>query len=240
MDYPLREHNIVTPSQAQKFLLSKEIVDLESNTVEGEDLLTLCGYNFHPNAKMYFDRMIHRHKMIRGLDYFVSKKLSEKGALKNEYRFSSIAASKIVLVAAAPPRERKPRVPRKPKPQPKPVVVEASIPDEQLLASALIRANVIIETKAHKIKKVEEAIIDLATPVALTKLIGGANVSNAYAWLHDNSYLNYVLSGYRVTPKGASTGCMVQVSTLQVKFTSKILDILPSSEFLKNYESLPF
>lgn len=88
---------IVTLEQAGKHLIEEGVVDFENNmTVEGKQLLKVCGYPLDDKVSQHIKRQISKHDFIEGLDFTAEIDLSSKSRRKPKvYQFTLEAASMV-------------------------------------------------------------------------------------------------------------------------------------------------
>lgn len=92
--------NITTLDQAAKHLMDVGAVDFNTMTVEGKQLLEVCGYEFGKDQKKFLDRIIDRHGLIDGVDFSRIANASTGGRPSTSYHLTIEAAS-IVFANAA-------------------------------------------------------------------------------------------------------------------------------------------
>lgn len=89
--------NITTLKQANQLLIEKGVVDFENMTVEGKQLLEVCGYST-VNAKARIDEQITKHGFEINKDFTISI-VRDGNAKRNEYTFTMNAANHVLLAA---------------------------------------------------------------------------------------------------------------------------------------------
>ena len=88
---------ITTLKQAAQHLMDSSCVDMETMTVEGRDLLEVCGFSTS-NAKARLDEQVARHALEVNKDFTIS--IERDGNIKrNVYHFTMNAANHILLAA---------------------------------------------------------------------------------------------------------------------------------------------
>ena len=92
---------IVTLEQAGKHLISEGVVDFENNmTVEGKQLLEVCGYRTDSDVKKTLERQISKHGFKEGVDFNKGiDAFSESRRKPKIYNFTFNAANHILLAA---------------------------------------------------------------------------------------------------------------------------------------------
>lgn len=94
--------NITTLEQAGKHLMDQGVVDFDNMTVEGKQLLEVCGYTVKENKKINQEikRQIEKHNFKEG-GYFKSHTdvTSESRKKPMVYQFSMNAANHVLLAA---------------------------------------------------------------------------------------------------------------------------------------------
>lgn len=63
------ELQIATLEQAGKHLIAEGVVDFENMTVEGKQLLEVCGYTVDDKASQSLKRQITKHDFKEGVDF---------------------------------------------------------------------------------------------------------------------------------------------------------------------------
>ena len=234
---------ITTLEQAGRHLMEVGVVDFETMTVEGKQLLEVCGFSTS-NAKARLDEQVTRHGFEINKDFTIS--IEREGNIKrNVYRFTMNAANH-VLLAAMTEKGKEAR-------QQAIDLREAvdSIPVE--LAERMMREVAESITKiggeqmaklAHsydaKIQERNELIIKKSQPVSLTKILGNSHkvVQAANLWLEEAGYQTVRFKdgkrgGWTITDDGRELGA--QVSESSIFWVPDIKKVLPPVSELLDY-----
>lgn len=192
--------NITTLEQAGRHLMEVGAVDFNTMTVDGKQLLEVCGFSTS-NAKARLDEQVTRHDFEINKDFTIS--IEREGNIKrNVYHFTMNAANHILLAAmtekgkaarqqAIDLREAVDNIP-----------VELAERMMREVAESLTRmGGEQIAKLAHsydaKIQERNDLIIKKSEPVSLTKILGNSHkvVQAANLWLEG---LDIKLSGSRM------------------------------------------
>lgn len=96
----IMENKIVTLEQAGKHLMEEGVVNFENMTVEGKQLLEVCGYSYGKDSKKFLDRQIVKHGLVEGVDFNIDIDVDSKSRVKPKvYEFSMNAANHVLLAA---------------------------------------------------------------------------------------------------------------------------------------------
>lgn len=235
--------NITTLEQAGRHLMEAGAVDFNTMTVEGKQLLEVCGFSTS-NAKARLDEQVTRHDFEINKDFTIS--IEREGNIKrNVYHFTMNAANH-VLLAAMTEKGKEAR-------QQAIDLREAvdSIPVE--LAERMMREVAESITKiggeqmaklAHsydaKIQERNELIIKKSQPVSLTKILGNSHkvVQAANLWLEEAGYQTVRFkdgkrNGWTITDNGRELGS--QVSDISIFWVPDVKRILPPVSELLDY-----
>ena len=90
-------NQITTLSQAAAHLISQEAVNMDNMTVEGKQLLEVCGFTKIDNTAIH--RQIEKHMFIEGKDFMPSVAQSNGGRPSTIYTFTLNAANHVLLAA---------------------------------------------------------------------------------------------------------------------------------------------
>ncbi len=83
---------ITTLEQAGKHLVAEGVVNFENMTVEGKQLLEVCGYS--TTTSQYIDRQIKKHNFVEGVDFKINIDTTSESRVKPKvYIFTMNAAS---------------------------------------------------------------------------------------------------------------------------------------------------
>ena len=231
---------ITNLEQAGRHLMEVGAVDFETMTVEGVQMLEVCGYEYHKkNVTDKIQVQIKKHNLAEGVDYTISK----NG--KWVYRFTMNAANHILLAAMT----EKGKAARQQAIDLREAV--DNIPVE--LAERMMREVAENITKmggeqmaklAHsydaKIKERNELIIKKSQPVSLTKILGNSHkvVQAANIWLEEAGYQTVRIKdgkrkGWTITDNGRELGS--QVSDISIFWVPDVKRILPPVSELLDY-----
>lgn len=231
---------ITTLEQAARHLLDTNRVNLSNMTVEGEDMLDACGYQYHKkNVTDKIKVQIEKHGLVDGKDFTIDK------SGRWVYHFTMNAANHILL-AAMTEKGKEAR-------QQAIDLREAvdSIPVE--LAERMMREVAESITKIGgeqmaklansydaKIQERNELIIKKSQPVSLTKILGNSNkvVQAANLWLEEAGYQTVRFKdgkrgGWTITDDGRELGS--QVSDISIFWVPDVKRILPPVSELLDY-----
>ncbi len=236
--------NITTLDQAAKHLMEVGVVDFNTMTVEGKQLLEVCGYEFGKDQKKFLDRLISRHEFEFNKDFTIDT-IVEGNIKRNVYHFTMNAANHTLLAAMTEKGKaaRQEAIDMK--------VAIDSVPMEMVermmasLADKLTeRAGVEMAKLAHskdsEIKERNELIIKKSQPVSLTKILGNSHkvVQAANLWLEESGYQTVRFKdgkrkGWAITDDGRELGA--QVSECSIFWVPDIKRILPPVSELLDY-----
>ncbi|MGL4354104.1 MAG: hypothetical protein ACRCVV_14695 [Shewanella sp.] len=235
---------ITTLEQAARHLMDVGAVDMNTMTVEGKQLLEVCGYEFGKDQKKFLDRIVDRHEFEINKDFTID--IVVDGNIKrNAYRFTMNAANHALLAAMT----EKGKVARQQAIDMKEAV--DSVPMEMVermmasLADKLTeRAGAEIAKLAHskdsEIKDRNELIIRKSQPVSLTKILGNSHkvVQAANLWLEEAGYQTVRFkdgkrNGWTITDEGRELGA--QVSESSIFWVPDIKQVLPPVSELLDY-----
>ena len=240
--------NIKTLDQAANHLISSGVVDFNTMTVEGKQLLEVCGYEFGKDQKKFLDRIVARHEFEINKDFTID--IVVDGNIKrNVYHFTMNAANHILLAAMTDKGKeaRQEAIDLK--------VAVDSVPVEmveQMMASLADRLTAraggeiarLASAYDSKIHEKDLLIIKKSEPLSLTKILGNSHkvVQAANLWLEENGYQNVHFkngkrNGWTIGDKGRELGA--QVSDSSIFWIPEVKQVLPSvSELLCYAERL--
>lgn len=231
---------ITTLEQAARHLLDTNRVNLSNMTVEGEDMLDACGYQYHKkNVTDKIKVQIEKHGLVDGKDFTIDK------SGRWVYHFTMNAANHVLLAAMTEKGKeaRQQAIDMK--------VAVDSVPMEMVermmagLADKLTElAGAEIAKLAHakdsEIKERNELIIKKSQPVSLTKILGNSHkvVQAANLWLEEAGYQTVRLkdgkrNGWTITDNGRDLGS--QVSDISIFWVPDVKRILPPVSELLDY-----
>lgn len=235
--------NITTLEQAGRHLMEVGAVDFNTMTVEGKQLLEVCGFSTS-NAKARLDEQVTRHDFEINKDFTIS--IEREGNIKrNVYHFTMNAANHVLLAAMTEKGKeaRQQAIDMK--------VAVDSVPMEMVermmagLADKLTeRAGAEIAKLAHakdsEIQERNELIIKKSQPVSLTKILGNSHkvVQAANLWLEEAGYQTVRFKdgkrgGWTITDDGRELGA--QVSESSIFWVPDIKKVLPPVSELLDY-----
>ena len=238
---------ITTLKQAAQHLMDSSCVDMETMTVEGKQLLDVCGFSTS-NAKARLDEQVARHSLEINKDFTIS--IERDGNIKrNVYHFTMNAANHILIAAMTDKGKeaRQDAIDLK--------VAVDSVPVElveEMMASLADRLTAraggeiarLASAYDSKIHEKELLIIKKSEPLSLTKILGNSNkvVQAANLWLEENGYQNVHFkngkrNGWTIGDKGRELGA--QVSDSSIFWIPEVKQVLPAvSELLCYAERL--
>lgn len=236
---------ITTLEQAARHLMDVGAVDMNTMTVDGKQLLEVCGYEFGKDQKKFLVRITEQHGFIDGVDFSTEVSKSTGGRPSTAYRFTMNAANHTLLAAMT----EKGKVARQQAIDMKEAV--DSVPMEMVermmasLADKLTeRAGAEIAKLAHskdsEIKERNELIIRKSQSVSLTKILGNSHkvVQAANLWLEEAGYQTVRFkdgkrNGWAITDGGRELGA--QVSESSIFWVPDIKQVLPPVSELLDY-----
>lgn len=236
--------NITTLEQAGRHLMEVGAVDFDTMTVEGKQLLEVCGFSTS-NARAEIARQIERHEFAEGVDYSCSMIATPSGQKSKIYNFTMNAANHVLLAAmtekgkaarqqAIDLREAVDNIP-----------VELAERMMRDVAESLTRmGGEQIAKLAHsydaKIQERNDLIIKKSEPVSLTKILGNSHkvVQAANLWLEEAGYQTVRIKdgkrkGWTITDNGRELGS--QVSDISIFWVTDVKRILPPVSELLDY-----
>lgn len=239
--------NITTLEQAGRHLMEVGAVDFNTMTVEGKQLLEVCGFSTS-NAKARLDEQVTRHDFEINKDFTIS--IEREGNIKrNVYHFTMNAANHVLLAAmtekgkearqqAIDLREAVNSIPVE--------MVESYMAQmtERLLGQTEQVVAQISQKYSDKIAERNDLIIKKSEPVSLTKILGNSHkvVQAANLWLEEAGYQTIRIKdgkrkGWTITDNGRELGS--QVSDISIFWVPDVKRILPPvSELLYYAERL--
>lgn len=240
---------ITTLEQAARHLMDVGAVDMNTMTVEGKQLLEVCGYEFGKDQKKFLDRITEQHGFIDGVDFSTEVSKSTGGRPSTAYRFTMNAANHALLAAMT----EKGKVARQQAIDMKEAV--DSVPMEMVERMMASLADKLTEragaeiaklarSKDSEIQERNELIIRKSQPVSLTKILGNSHkvVQAANLWLEEAGYQTVRFkdgkrNGWAITDDGRELGA--QVSESSIFWVPDIKQVLlPVSELLDYAERL--
>lgn len=91
---------VTTLEQAGKYLVEKQVVNFENMTVEGKQLLDVCGYSYtDKNWGTVIERQVTKHNFLENKDFYYSHINVGKGRPKKIIEFTMNAANHVLLAA---------------------------------------------------------------------------------------------------------------------------------------------
>lgn len=240
---------ITTLEQAARHLMDVGAVDMNTMTVEGKQLLDVCGYEFGKDQKKFLDRITEQHGFIDGVDFSTEVSKSTGGRPSTAYRFTMNAANHALLAAmtekgkvarqqAIDLREAVDSIPVE--------MVESYMAQmtERLLGQTEQVVAQISQKYSEKIAERNDLIIKKSEPVSLTKILGNSHkvVQAANLWLEEAGYQTVRIKdgkrkGWTITDNGRELGS--QVSDISIFWVPDVKCILPPvSELLDHAERL--
>lgn len=234
---------ITTLEQAGRHLMEVGAVDFNTMTVEGKQLLEVCGFSTS-NAKARLDEQVTRHNFEINKDFTIS--IEREGNIKrNVYHFTMNAANHVLLAAmtekgkearqqAIDLREAVDSIPVE--------MVESYMAKmtERLLGQTEQVVAQISQKYSEKIAERNDLIIKKSEPVSLTKILGNSHkvVQAANLWLEEAGYQTIRIKdgkrkGWTITDNGRELGS--QVSDISIFWVPDVKRILPPVSELLDY-----
>lgn len=236
---------ITTLEQASNHLLSEGLVDFNTMTVTGENLLNVCGYSYHKKNKTDKIKVqIKKHNFQEGEDFTINK----DGAWV--YQFSMNAANHVLLAAMTEKGKtaRQQAIDLK-------TTVDENGGQEMLMDFIKQQQQFMVEMQEGfkstlqlaLDKKEEESLIMIvkkSEPISLTKMYNGSSkvAQAANIWLEAEGYQyrryqGQKPDGWSLTDKGRELG--TQINPKQVFWVPEIKNSLPNTiELLEFAERL--
>ncbi len=231
---------IVTLEQAGKHLMEEGVVNYENMTVEGKQLLEVCGYSTGDgNTKKVIERQITKHDLKEGKDFTTDIVVRGRHRVKMFY-FSMNSANHILLAAMT----EKGKAARQ-----EAIDTKVAIDSDLELRSMLMQVmqsqqDTLARLEAgytSLIEDKEKLIIKKSTPSSLSKLIGNGSskvVQAANLWLESEGYqtmrfVNGKRNGWTLTDKGRKLG--TQVHDASIQWVPEIKTELPTTHELLDF-----
>ena len=213
-------NQITTLEQAGKFLIEKEVVDFTTMTVEGKQLLEVCGYT--TTTRQYIERQVSKHNFVEGVDYKINIDVYSESRVKPRvYQFTFNAANHVLLAAMTDNGKAA---------RQQAIDTQVAVDSNQELREMLMQ---VMQSQKDTLAKLEagyqsifegqeELIIKKSTPLSLSKLLGNGSskvVQAANLWLEDEGYqvMRFVggnRAGWTLTDKGRHLGTQIQPSSI--------------------------
>lgn len=231
---------ITTLEQAGKHLVSEGVVNFEDMTVEGKQLLDVCGYNYGKDSKKFLDRQINKHKFKEGLDFNIDIDVDSESRVKPKVYSFSINAANHVLLTAFTEQGKAARQ--------EAINLSTTVQDnggEQMLMEFIKQQQQFMldmkdgfkDTLRLALDKKEEdsriMLFKKSEPISLTKMYSGSSkvAQSANIWLEYEGYqtkrfIGQESAGWTLTDKGRELG--TQINPAQVFWVPEIKDELPS------------
>lgn len=231
-------NQITTLEQAGKHLMEQGVVNFNNMTVEGKQLLEVCGYSTGDgNSKKVLDRQIKKHNFLENKDFTTDIVVRGKHKV-TEYHFSLNAANHVLLTAFTD----KGREARQEAINLKQTVDENG--GQQMLMDFIKQQQQFMLDMQEGFKstlqlaldkKDEESRIILfkkSEPISLTKMYNGSSkvAQAANVWLEYEGYQEKRFEGQRadgwtLTDKGRELG--TQINPKQIFWVPEIRKELP-------------
>lgn len=240
--------NITTLEQAAKHLIESGKVDMNTMTVEGKQLVDVCGFSTNSNVNKTIERQIQKHNLNEGMDYTLGINAQSKMKAK-QYQFTMNAANHILLAAMTDKgkKARQQAINLKESVDSVPVeMVESFMAD--MAAKFLGQTEQAIAQVSHKyeakVKEKDQLIYKKSEPISLTKILGNSHkvVQAANLWLEENEYQEVKFEdgkrkGWSISDKGRELG--TQISKSSIYWVPEIKKLMPkTSELLEFAERL--
>ncbi len=236
------KNEITTLEQAGKLLIEKGVVDYTNMTVEGKQLLDVCGYSYGKDSKKFIDRLIAKHGFSETADFNIDIDVDSKSRIKPKiYKFTMNAANHTLLAAMTD----KGKAARQEAIDLKVATKEFTLTElESLINLAANKAsketaNLLEHKFVEVIKAKDELIHKKSQPLSLTTYYGNNKVVQAAnLYLEELGYqsvniVNGVRKGWNLSDKGRKLGS--QVGKGQIFWIPEIKDELPKTSELLSY-----
>lgn len=232
-------NEIVTLEQAGKHLIAEGLVDFQNMTVEGKQLLEVCGYSTGDgNSKKIIDRQIVKHKFTEGIDFTTDTVVRGKHKVK-VYQFTLNAANHVLLASFTDQgkQARQQAINLK-------NVVDENGGQELLMDFIKQQQQFMIDMQegfkstlqialTQKDEENRIILIKKSEPISLTKMYNGsskvaqsANIYLEHLGYQDKRFIGQKADGWTLTEKGRELG--TQVNPKQIFWIPEIRDELPS------------
>lgn len=234
-------NQITTLEQAGKHLMEQGVVNFNDMTVEGKQLLEVCGYaaTEQKDITRYIKRQIDKHKFIDGVDFKSDIDVTSNSRVKPKIYHFSLNAANHVLLTAFTDKGREARQEAINLKQ----AVDVNGGQEMLMDFIKQQQQFMIEMQEGfkstlqlaLDKKDEESRIILfkkSEPISLTKMYNGsskvaqsANVWLEYEGYQDKRFEGQKAVGWSLTDKGRELG--TQINPRQIFWVPEIRSELP-------------
>lgn len=235
---------ITTLEQAARHLMDVGAVEMNTMTVEGKQLLEVCGLDTEKTAQS-IARQIDKHGFEVEKDFCTSMGKSTGGRAPTIYHFTLNAANHVLLAAmtekgkearqkAIDLREAVDSIPVE--------MVESYMAQmtERLLGQTEQVVAQISQKYSEKIAERNDLIIKKSEPVSLTKILGNSHkvVQAANLWLEEAGYQTVRIKdgkrrGWTITDNGRELGS--QVSDISIFWVPDVKRVLPPVSELLDY-----
>jgi phage anti-repressor protein len=231
---------ITTLEQAGKHLMNEGVVNFEDMSVEGKQLLDVCGYRTDSDVKKTIERQINKHKFNEGVDFTKGIDASSESRKKPMvYKFTMNAANHVLLAAFTEQGKaaRQEAIDLS-------TTVQENGGEQMLMEFIKQQQQFMLDMKdgfkdtlrLALDKKEEDSRIMLfkkSEPISLTKMYSGSSkvAQSANIWLEYEGYqtkrfIGQESAGWTLTDKGRELG--TQINPAQVFWVPEIKDELPS------------
>ncbi|AHK11240.1 hypothetical protein S14_131 [Shewanella sp. phage 1/4] len=231
---------ITTLEQASHHLITEGVVDFNTMTVEGKQLLEVCGYaaKEQKDITRYLKRQIEKHAFVEGVDFTSDIDVTSESRKKPMvYSFSMNAANHILLAAFTDQGKAA---------RQEAIDTQVAVNSNEELRNMLMQ---VMQAQKDTLTKLESGYISLlegkedliikkSTPLSLSKLMGNGSSKVVQAiniWLEDEGYqtMRFVggnRAGWTLTDKGRHLG--TQVSPSSIFWIPEIKVELPTTYYL--------
>lgn len=235
---------ITTLEQAGRHLMEVGAVDFDTMTVEGKQLLEVCGFSTS-NARAEIARQIERHEFAEGVDYGCSMIATPSGQKSKIYNFTMNAANHVLLAAMTEKGKeaRQQAIDLREAVDSIPVEMFESYMAkfaERMLGQTEQAVAQISQKYSEKIAERNDLIIKKSEPVSLTKILGNSHkvVQAANLWLEEAGYQTVRIKdgkrkGWTITDNGRELGS--QVSDISIFWVPDVKRVLPPVSELLDY-----
>lgn len=236
-------NQITTLEQAAKHLIESGRVDMETMTVEGKELIEVCGFAKVDNTTIR--NQIKKHNLEEGKDFMQSSAKSSGGRPSIIYQFTMNAANHILLAAMTEKgkKARQQAINLKESVDSIPVDMVESFMSE-MANKFLSQTETAVAQISHKyeakVKELDQIIYKKSQPISLTKILGNSHkvVQAANLWLEENGYQEVLFKdgkrkGWKINDKGRELG--TQVSEHSIFWVPEIKKLMPPTSELLTY-----
>lgn len=231
---------ITTLEQAGRHLVQEGVVNFEDMTVEGKQLLEVCGYRTDSDVKKSLERQITKHDFTEGFDFIKGIDASSESRKKPTVYTFTINAANHILLAAMTEKGKQARQ--------EAIDLSTTVQDnggqEMLMDFIKQQQQFMLEMQngfkstlqtalTEKDEQSKIMLFKKSAPVSLTKMYSGsskvAQAANIYLESEGYQVKRYEgteSAGWTLTDKGRELG--TQINPKQVFWVPEIKDELPN------------